>query len=96
MNSDIYNFIELLPDDFNILVDEYFNLPEEEKNKISNLLVDFYSLTIDENPYLVKHYQNIIIKELSISVEVEDFERADILKRVYHILNKKYFIYKIL
>lgn len=84
----------MLNENLNVDIKEYFKLKEEDKQQITEFITSTYSRNLDLEPQLIWMYLNTINKVISNAVENESYEVADIMKRSYNALDKKYHRYK--
>ncbi len=81
---------KLLIEEFNIPVEEYFNLTDRQRNKISILITEKLLLSLLRDPYLAPYYVDTLRRQLVHAELNEDFEKADMIYRLMKRLNKKY------
>lgn len=84
----------MLNENLNVDIKEYFKLKEEDKNQITDFITQTYSRNLDLEPQLIWMYLDTINKVISRAVENESYEVAEIMKRSYNALDKKYQQYK--
>jgi hypothetical protein len=85
-------FQELLRKKYDIPVEDYFTLTEDQKEGIIDIVIEYYKKNLEVNPEMIYLYFKILTDQISISVESEQFERADIMTRTKKRLND--FIYE--
>ncbi len=85
-------FQELLRQKYDIPVEDYFTLSDEDKEGIVDIVIEYYKKNLEVNPEMIYLYFKILTDQISISVESEQFERADIMTRTKKRLND--FIYE--
>jgi hypothetical protein len=85
-------FQELLKTKYDIPVEDYFTLSDEDKEGIVDIVIEYYKKNLEVNPEMIYLYFKILTDQISISVESEQFERADIMTRTKKRLND--FIYE--
>jgi len=84
----------MLNENLNVDIKDYFKLKEEDKEYVTQFLVQTYSRSLDIEPQLIHMYLDTISKVITKSVEQESYEVADIMDRSYKALDKKYGYYK--
>lgn len=84
----------VLNENLNVDIDDYFKLKEEDKNQITDFITQTYSRNLDLEPQLIWMYLDTINRVINNAVENESYEVADIMKRSYNALDKKYQRYK--
>lgn len=84
----------MLNENLNVDIKEYFKLKEEDKNYITDFIVRTYSRNLDLEPQLIWMYLDTIGKVISKAEDNESYELAEIMKRSYNALDKKYHYYK--
>lgn len=84
----------VLNQNLNVDIKDYFKLKEEDKNYITDFIIGTYSKNLDLEPQLIWMYLDTIDKVIRKAVENESYEVADIMKRSYNLLDKKYQYYK--
>jgi hypothetical protein len=67
---------------FDIHIYDYFKYPEEFKVDLTDELYSHLEAAITEEPRRLGHYFSVITDQLQESELHEEFERADILKRL--------------
>jgi hypothetical protein len=85
-------FQELLRTKYDIAVEDYFTLTEDQKEGIIDIVIEYYKKNLEVNPEMIYLYLRILGDQISISIESEQFERADIMTRTKKRLND--FIYE--
>jgi len=80
-------FQELLRTKYDIPVNDYFTLSDEDKEGIVDIVIQYYEKNLMVNPEMIYLYLKILTEQISISVESEQFERADIMTRTRKRLN---------
>jgi len=93
MNSNINtHVVEFLNDNFNIPVDDYFKLSEEEKIYISDIVTKSHIKIFDMNRNMVEYYLEKMLEYIKLSEQLELYESCDITQRAYDNLYKKYLL----
>jgi hypothetical protein len=80
----------LLMEEFDIPVEEYFNLTDRQRNKISIIITEKLLLGLLRDPYMAPYYIDTLRRQLVHAELNEDFEKADMIYRLIKRLNKKY------
>lgn len=80
----------LLMEEFDIPVEEYFNLTDRQRNKISIIITDKLLLGLLRDPYMAPYYVDTLRRQLVYAEFNEDFEKADMIYRLIKRLKKKY------
>lgn len=75
---------------FNIDVSDYFLLQESDKNEITKIIIEIYSQVLDVEPMFISRYINIIRHSIRVCEQEEEYERAEIMRRVLIDLKIKY------
>lgn len=81
-------FQELLRTKYDIPVEDYFTLTDDEKEGIIDIVIEYYKKNLEINPQMIYLYLKILTEQISISVESDQYERADIMTRTKNRLNK--------
>jgi len=87
-------FKELLLEKYDIKVDEYFSLPENDKEEISDIILSYYEKTLGVEPKLIHLYIYILRSNLNIALQEEEYERCDIITRTMMKLEDRFGKYK--
>ena len=82
MNKHLHKLFLTLDMKFDIHIYDYFKYPEEFKNDLTDELYLHLEAAITEDPRRLGHYYSVISDQLQESELHEEFERADILKRL--------------
>jgi hypothetical protein len=80
-------FQELLKTNYNIPVEDYFTLTEEEREGLIDIVIEYYINNLIVNPDFIYLYLKIISDQISKAVEQDQFERADIMTRTKNRLS---------
>ena len=80
-------FQELLKTKYDIPVNDYFTLSDEDKEGIVDIVIQYYEKNLMVNPEMIYLYLKILTEQISISIESDQFERADIMTRTRKRLN---------
>jgi hypothetical protein len=80
-------FQELLRTKYDIPVNDYFTLSDEDKEGIVDIVIQYYEKNLMVNPEMIYLYLKILTEQISISIESDQFERADIMTRTRKRLN---------
>ncbi|CAB4137551.1 hypothetical protein UFOVP323_35 [uncultured Caudovirales phage] len=80
-------FQELLRTKYDIPVKDYFTLSDEDKEGIVDIVIQYYEKNLMVNPEMIYLYLKILTEQISISIESDQFERADIMTRTRKRLN---------
>lgn len=80
-------FQELLRTKYDIPVNDYFTLSDEDKEGIVDIVIQYYEKNLIVNPEMIYLYLKILTEQISISIESDQFERADIMTRTRKRLN---------
>jgi len=73
---------DLLLTQFDVPVSAYFSLTEKQKEEITRIIITQYLKTLSKEPELAPHYTYHLDYQLSYAIKREDFEKADMIKRV--------------
>jgi hypothetical protein len=84
---------ELLNNKYNIDIEKYWKLPEEEKNNITELLFGFILVMFDNNPSIYTTYMNLLKQSIQLKSEMNEYEKADILTRLKNKILETFVIY---
>jgi hypothetical protein len=84
------NLFQLIDEKYNIELEQYWNLPEKDKDDISYLILSQISLVIEKHPESFNEFEYILINRIRETEMNEEYERAEILKRVLTLMFKKY------
>jgi hypothetical protein len=80
-------FQQLLKTNYNIPVEDYFTLTEEEREGLIDIVIEYYKKNLIVNPDFIYLYLKIISDQISTAVEQDQYERADIMTRTKNRLN---------
>lgn len=80
-------FQELLKTKYDIPVNDYFTLSDKDKEGIVDIVIQYYEKNLMVNPEMIYLYLKILTEQISISIESDQFERADIMTRTRKRLN---------
>lgn len=80
-------FQQLLKTKYNIPVEDYFTLTEEEREGLIDIVIEYYKKNLIVNPEFIYLYLKIISDQISTAVEQDQYERADIMTRTKNRLN---------
>jgi hypothetical protein len=94
MNEETKTFNDFLNRWVDLDIRDYFNLHEEEKQKISSVICKHYDEILSIEPKLIWMYLQKIGGAIKRQEEQEIYEVADIFTRVYNHLNENYSEYK--
>lgn len=86
----IDRFKELLSEKYDIPVQKYFTLKEEEKQEIVDIVLQYYKSNLDIDPRLIHLYIGILTDQLRKAKEEEEYERCDIITRTMTGLELKF------
>jgi hypothetical protein len=81
---------EPINEKYAIPVSEYWSLPEENKEDISNTVVDNMFITLQQDPRLLHQYVFMLDVQMENALELELFEHADIVQRIKNKLIETY------
>jgi hypothetical protein len=84
---------ELLNNKYNIEIDEYWKLPEEQKKLITETLFSFILVMFDNNPSIYTTYMNLLKQSIQLKSEMNEYEKADILLRLKEKILETFVIY---
>ena len=87
-------FNDFLNKYLNTDVREYFQLKEEDKEHISDVITNHYKRALEIEPKLIWMYLDKIQGTIEKSEEIENYEIADIFKRTLDKINKDCSEYK--
>ena len=73
-----------------IPVSQYWSLPEENKQDITNSVVDNMFITLQNDPRLLHQYVFMLDTQMENALELELFEHADIVQRIKNKLIENY------
>jgi len=83
-------FKELLGKKYDIRVDEYFLLPEDDKEELSDIILSYCEKTLSVEPRLINMYIQILRSNLNIAIHEEEYERCDIITRTMMKLEDRF------
>lgn len=80
---------DLLLERFNIPLEDYWTLDEDQKNQITELIHSQYEVKLRTNPDLWVMYMAVLHNNLSIAERNEEFVKCEMLKRSIRRLRKR-------
>lgn len=84
------NLFELLDEKYNVQLQEYWNLPEGDKNNITNLIFSQIKPVVDKHPEAYHHFESLLLTRIIETERMEEYERSEIMKRVVELLFNHY------
>lgn len=88
MNKHLHELMLKLEDRFDMESEEYFKLPEKTKVELTNLVIEYYLPVLRNSEQALV---NLILAygfKLEEAVQQEDFEQADMCKRILKTLEE--------
>ena len=79
----------LLDEKYNITIEEYFSLPEKDKNEITDIIVTMYKKHFLIDPTLIYLYLDSMDTLIYQTEKDEEYEKSDILIRLQKKLKRK-------
>ena len=76
----------LLDDRFDIELNQYWNLTEDEKNYITHVVITQVFKTLQINPDTLILYLRLLDDRINYSVYHEEYEHAEIYRRIRYSL----------
>jgi len=89
-SREIDRFRDLLSEKYDIPVNKYFTLKEEEKQEIVDIVLEYYRSNLDVDPRLIHLYIGILNDQLRKAHDDEEYERCDIITRTMTGLELKF------
>lgn len=87
MNPRLHAILLELEYKFDIEVEEYFDLTDDQKAELTKLLVDYYIPELDRNPLFIYELKRAFRLKLREGEVKQEFEKCDICKRVLEVLD---------
>jgi hypothetical protein len=88
MNPRLHTLLLELDNRFDIEIEDYFKLTDEDKAELTKILLDYYLPEMDRNPLFAIELKRAFTIKLIESESEQEYERCDICHRVIKLLNE--------
>ena len=83
-----FNLEDLLEGRYDIELDEYWKLPEDEKERITLIVVNVILNDLIKTEEQYERYKMLLDVGIDVSITNEEYEKAEMLKRIKDKFNE--------
>lgn len=83
-----FNLEDLLDGRYDIELDEYWKLPEDEKERITLIVVNVILNDLIKTEEQYQRYKMLLDVGIDVSITNEEYEKAEMLKRIKDKFNE--------